>query len=464
MMKNYFWRKGSKRVPLLRKPSGILLVFAFFALAAIPGCHLFDDFDEGPFIPAQKPSLKLMAEGLTAPLVLTEAPDGSGNLFVVEQTGQIRIIKGGNLQEEPFLDISDKIIELQDHYDERGLLGLAFHPNYASNGRFFVYYSAPLWPDAPDDWDHTNVVAEYKVSGNPMMADKGSERIILHENHPYSNHNGGTLAFGPMDGYLYISIGDGGNRDDQGMGHVEDWYDRNEGGNGQDIFQNLKGDILRIDVDGAQPYGIPGSNPFVGKDGMDETWAYGLRNPYRFSFDMGGSHAMYSQDAGQEMREEINLIVKGGNYGWNVKEGTLCFNASDPENPYAQCPDVTPWGDRLLEPVIQFVNAKQPGGVGLVVVGGYVYRGDNLPRWNGRYIFGTWSDSHHVPNGKVFIAEPRMGEVLGDFNQVKFKNTPTGDLNSFLLGFGQDSEGEVYIMTSDTPGPHGHTGKVYRME
>lgn len=223
---------------------------------------------------------------------------------------KIRIIKGGSLQEEPFLDITDKVIELRERYDERGLLGLAFHPDYASNGRFFVYYSAPLWPDAPDDWDHTNVVAEYRVSNDPMKADKASERIILHENHPYFNHNGGTLAFGPMDGYLYLSIGDGGNRDDQGMGHVPDWYDRNVGGNGQDIFQNLKGDILRIGVDGAQPYSIPASNPFVGKDGLDEIYAYGFRNPYRFSFDMGGSHALYSQDAGQSLREEINLVVR----------------------------------------------------------------------------------------------------------------------------------------------------------
>ena len=459
-----------------------LQIFAFLAVLTLAtGCGFFENLDDvvkdgKDKDKAVKPALKLMAEGLSNPLYLTEAPDGSGTLFVIEQPGVIRIIKDGKLHHEPFLDIRDKIIELKEHYDERGLLGLAFHPNYAQNGRFFVFYTAPLWPDAPNDWDHTNIVAEYKVSGDPMKADKGSERIILHQNHPYFNHNGGTIAFGPMDNYLYISIGDGGNRDDQGMGHVDDWYERNVGGNGQDIMQNLMGNILRIDVDGTEPYGIPSSNPFVGTDGLDEIYAYGMRNPYRFSFDMKGQHALYSQDAGQNMREEINLVVKGGNYGWNVKEGTLCFDAASPLNPYEHCPSVDPWGNPLLDPIIQFKTiAHGHGGdgghggghggegVGLVIVGGYVYRGSELPQMYGQYIFGTWSTSHEVPNGKVFISEPQLGETLWDFNNVMFKNTPTGDLNSFLLGFGQDSEGEVYVLTTDSSSPHGKTGKVYKM-
>lgn len=445
-----------------RLVSRFLVALAVLVFAS--GCEQLDDLSD--FIKdrdkeePKKATLKLMAEGLTAPLMLTEAPDGSGNLFVIEQIGLIRVIKAdGTLREEPFLDITDKVIELNEHYDERGLLGLAFHPDYASNGRFFVYYSAPLRPSAPDDWNHTNVVAEYRVSGDPVKADKGSERVVLQEDHPYMNHNGGTLAFGPADGYLYISIGDGGNRDDQGMGHVEDWYERNVGGNGQDIYHNLKGDILRIDVDGAQPYSVPADNPFMGRDGTDETWAYGFRNPYRFSFDMGGSHALYSQDAGQALREEINLVVKEGNYGWNVKEGPLCFDASSPENPYAHCPDEDPMGNPLLGPVIQF----ETGVTGLVAVGGYVYRGNELPLWDGQYIFGTWSTSHDTPNGVVFIAQPQAAGLWG-FKQVEFANTPSGDLNSYLLGFGQDSEGEVYVLTSDTEGPHGNTGKVYKID
>jgi glucose/arabinose dehydrogenase len=455
------------------KRYGGSLLMALAVLVFASGCDLLKDLedtvDEGKD-KAKQPALKLMAEGLTSPVMLTEAPDGSGRLFVLEQPGVIRIInKHGELVEEPFLDIRDKVVELKEHYDERGLLGIAFHPDYASNGRFFIYYSAPLWPDAPADWDHTNVLAEYKVSGDPMKADKGSEQIILHQNHPYFNHNGGTVAFGPMDGYLYLSIGDGGNRDDQGRGHVEDWYDRNVGGNGQDIYENFMGDILRIDVDGGSPYGIPADNPFVGKDGLDEIYAYGFRNPYRFSFDMGGNYALYSQDAGQEMREEINWVVKGGNYGWNVKEGTLCFNAAEPLNPYSNCPDTDPHGNRLIDPIIQFKTIGGGGnggggeGVGLVVVGGYVYRGTELPHLYGQYIFGTWSTSHEVPNGKVFVSEPQLGETLWDFNTVHFKNTPSDQLNSYLLGFGQDNKGEVYVLTTDTQGPHGHTGKVYKM-
>jgi glucose/arabinose dehydrogenase len=463
MKKNYQLKSRQKSGVVERLCSKSLmglavLVLLFFA----SGCEIFDEIEDNVVDHVKTPSLKLMAEGLTSPVFLTEAPDGSGRLFVLEQPGMIRIIQDGKLVEEPFLDITDKVVELNEHYDERGLLSLAFHPGYASNGRFFIFYSSPLWPNAPNNWDHTNVVAEYTVSADPMKADKGSERILLHENHPYMNHNGGTLAFGPMDGYLYISIGDGGNRDDQGMGHAEDWYDRNPGGNGQDIYQNLKGDILRIDVNGAHPYAIPPDNPFVMTDGMDETYAYGFRNPYRFSFDMGGDYALYSQDAGQELREEINRVVKGGNYGWNVKEGTLCFNAEDPTNPFANCPDQDPQGNPLIPPVIEFKNSKHGAGVGLVVVGGYVYRGSELPHLRGQYIFGTWSKTHDVPNGLVFKSQPQMGHLWG-FSDVEFKNTPTGDLNSYLLGFGQDREGEVYVLTTDTEGPHGHTGKVYKM-
>src|SRR5688572_12634217 len=185
----------------------------------------------------------------------------------------------------------------------------------------------------------------------------------LQVDHPQANHNGGTIAFGP-DGYLYISIGDGGGRDDEGLGHVEDWYLDNAGGNGQDITQNLLGNILRIDVDRGAPYAIPADNPFVGKAGLDEIYAYGLRNPYRMAFDPGGSHILLSMDAGQELWEEVSVIEKGGNYGWNVKEGTHCFDAENPTVSPATCPSVDPTtGIPLTDPVIEFANAKQPGGL-----------------------------------------------------------------------------------------------------
>jgi glucose/arabinose dehydrogenase len=175
---------------------------------------------------------------------------GLGRRFVVDQIGVVRIpTREGRLLDEPFLDLREQIVELEDQYDERGLLGLAFHPRYAQNGRFFVYYSVPLQPAMPDSFDHANRLVEFKVSASsPNRADPGSGRVLMELAWPYSSHDGGTLAFGP-DGFLYVAMGDGGNRDEEGRGHVADWYDRNAGGNGQDLEQNLLGSILRIHVD-----------------------------------------------------------------------------------------------------------------------------------------------------------------------------------------------------------------------
>ena len=210
--------------------------------------------------------------------------------------------------------------------------------------------------------------------------------MLLEIDKPQFNHNGGTLAFGPRDGYLYISMGDGGGADDVGLGHVEDWYTANEGGNGQDIQHNLMGDILRIDVDRGAPYAIPADNPFTGTpgcaDGCDETWAYGFRNPYRMSFDMGGSRDLFVGDSGQNLWEEVSIAVRGGNFGWNVKEGAHCFSTDNPDETAAECPDAVGAphpraGDPLIDPVIEYQNEHNPegGGLGHVVVGGHVYRG-----------------------------------------------------------------------------------------
>jgi glucose/arabinose dehydrogenase len=444
----------------LRRCKNIVLLTS--AMVFANGCDFFDgDSSDEPA--ATEPHLTLIAEGFSSPLVVAEPPDNSGRLFVVEQTGMIKVIsKEGQLESEPFLDISSKLVDLREDYDERGLLGLAFHPQFASNGKFYVFYSAPLSPEAPGDWDHTNYVSEFTAPANRLKADPATERVILFQDHPYFNHNGGTLAFGPADNYLYISIGDGGNRDDEGTGHVDDWYEKNAGGNGQDITQNRMGDILRIDVDSGSPYGVPADNPFVDQDGLDEIFAYGFRNPYRFSFDMGGDHALYSQDAGQDLWEEINLVEKGGNYGWNVREGTICFDAANPESPLTECPDTDAQGDPLIEPVITFENSKHGSGVGVVIVGGYVYRGAELPHLDGAYIFGTWSKTHDALDGAIFISRP---QALGqwEFEGLSLNTSAAGDLDSYLLGFGQDAEGEMYVLTTDTPGPQGDTGKVYKL-
>lgn len=403
--------------------------------------------------------LELVADGLIQPVTMAEPPDGSGRLFIVDQVGLIHVVGAdGVLLPQPFLDVSAKMVPLMPGFDERGLLGLAFHPDYANNGRFYVYYSAP----GLGDHNHTSVIAEYMVSADPDVADAASERILLEVDQPQFNHNGGTLKFGPADGYLYISLGDGGGAHDSGPGHVDDWYEVNAGGNGQDITENLLGSILRIDVDGGVPYGIPADNPFVGQAGLDEQWAFGFRNPYRFSFDQGGSHDLLVGDAGQHLWEEVDLVVRGGNYGWNVKEGPVCFSTEHPEEPLDDCPDIDPDGRPLRDPVIAYVNAAQPGGLGVVVIGGYVYRGAGVPQLRGRYVFGDFSSTSGVPDGVVFMAKPGSANRLWHIQEISFP-ARGGRLGEFLLGFGQDQAGEVYVLTTETAGPVGTSGRVYRL-
>jgi len=422
--------------------------------------------------------LKLVADGLTSPVAIVSANDGTGRLFIVDQVGLVRVLTSdGTLLPTPFLDLRSKIVPLSPGYDERGLLGLAFHPQYASNGRFFVYYSAPR--RAGTAFNNLATFAEYHVSGDPNRADPASERVFLTLDDPQSNHNGGTIAFGP-DGYLYMSIGDGGGANDCSPSappalrgtHVADWYhaflcpDGQENGNGQDVEHNLFGNILRIDVNGPLPYGIPADNPFVGKPGLDEIYAYGFRNPYRFSFDMGGELGLLVGDAGQGRWEEVSQVVKGGNYGWNVKEGSHCFNATSSTQEPASCPSVVESGvragDRLIDPVIEYANAAQPGGLGVVVVGGVVYRGRNLPQLRGRYVFGDWSRSFTTPDGTLFAATPR-GAGPWVIQELRITTSASGRIEHKVLGFGQDPQGEVYVGVTKNTGPTGSTGKVYKL-
>ena len=408
-------------------------------------------------------ALDLVAQGFTSPIALMEAPDRSGRLFVVDQAGLIRIIDAsGTLVTEPFLDVRSRMVTLRPNFDERGLLGLAFHPQYRTNGRFYVYYSAPLRAGGPTGFDHTARIAEYRVSSNANRADPASERILLQVDKPQFNHNGGTLAFGPDDGFLYISLGDGGGGNDNGAGHVDDWYTENGGGNGQDVTQNLLGNILRIDVDGGTPYGVPRSNPFVDGPGLDEIYAYGFRNPYRFSFDMGGNGDLLAGDAGQGLWEEVSRVERGGNYGWNVKEGTHCFDAENNRASPATCPSVDPTtGIELEDPVIEYAHLSN-GGLGLVVVGGYVYRGSALRQLRGRYVFGDWSKAFATPDGSLFVASPRASG-LWPMQELTVTNNTGGRLGHYLLGFGQDADGEVYVLTTNLAGPSGTTGRVYRL-
>lgn len=402
--------------------------------------------------------LDLVATGLTSPVQLLEPSDDSGRLLVVDQIGLVRIVTGdGVLLEEPFLDLRDRIVSLMPGFDERGLLGLAFHPDYAANGRLFVYYSAPLRPGGPPGWDHTSHISEFQVSADPNRADPGSERIILQIDQPQFNHNAGKVLFGPDDGYLYISVGDGGGANDVGLGHTPVI------GNGQDLT-NLLGTILRIDVDGAAPYEIPADNPFIGTIGRDEIFAYGLRNPYRMSFDRGGDRELYIADVGQELWEEVNLGAIGANYGWNIKEGTHCFDPDDPHHSPEECRDTGYLlEDPLIDPVIEYPNHHQPGGIGSAVIGGHVYRGAALPQFRGRYIFGDWS-AHHFDEaeGLLLIAQPRK-QGLWKVAELRIQNRPGGQLGHYVLGFGEDAAGELYVFTTDNVGPTGATGNVYRI-
>lgn len=407
--------------------------------------------------------LRQVVTGLTSPLTLVEPPDGTGRLFVVDQIGLIRIIsREGQLLPEPYLDVRDRMVNLSRSYDERGLLSMAFHPNFRENRRFFIHYSAPLRSGAPEGWNNTGTVSECVQSADdPSRADPASEKIILQLDQPQSNHNGGTIAFGP-DGMLYIATGDGGGANDVGAGHVEDWYQANPGGNGQNVTENLLGKILRIDVDGGSPYGIPPDNPFARGGGKAEIFAYGLRNPYRFSFDTGGSRQLIAGDVGQELWEEVSVIRNGGNYGWNVKEGAHCFDVANPENPQIRnCPDSEPGGKPLIDPVLEYRNSRN-GGMGISVIGGYVYRGSAMPQFQGEYIFGDWSAAPRRPDGLIFVATPRP-EGPWQFQQLRIAGAPEGRLGEFVVGFGQDSAGEVYVLTSDTPGPTGQNGKVYKL-
>ncbi|MBZ0287957.1 MAG: PQQ-dependent sugar dehydrogenase [Anaerolineae bacterium] len=399
-------------------------------------------------------SVQLVAEGLSAPVAMATPNDGSGRLFVVDQAGMIRIIMPDvGLMPDPFLDLTGLIIPLRTDYDERGVLGLAFHPDYANNGRFFVYYTAPLRAEGPAGWDHTNVVAEFAVSAdNPDMGDLASQKTVLQIDQPQFNHNAGHIAFGP-DGYLYIPIGDGGGADDTAEGHTPNL------GNGQDL-SNLHGSILRIDVNGNPgEYAIPADNPFANQEGVaPEIYAYGLRNPFDISFDTGGNGELFAADAGQNLYEEVSIVTAGGNYGWNIKEGTHCFDPANADVPLESCPTTGANGEALVDPVIEYSHDD----VGVVVVGGHVYRGSALPDLAGYYIFGDYT-SGDSPNGTLLWAEPGADGGMWTWGELMVAGMPNNRIGANVLAVGKDEAGELYVLTSNTSAPSGDTGKVWKI-
>ena len=330
-----------------------------------------------------------IADGFARPTFVTHAGDGSGRLFVLEKEGFIRIVEEGQVLEEPFLDVREQVT---GSGNEQGLLGLAFHPDYPQDPRFWIAYTA--------SGDGANTLAEYRVSGDPNLADASSGRVVLAIPDPAANHNGGMVAFGP-DGYLYLSTGDGGSGQDA---------------TGQDLG-TLAAKILRLDVDGEFPYEVPADNPFVGVDGArPETWAYGLRNPWRFSFDSENGD-LWIADVGQNAWEEINYqpaASNGGeNYGWSVMEGSYCYRPSN------GCDT----GGKVL-PLFEYDHSG-----GCSVTGGYVYRGSLIPVLDGLYLFTDYCA------GAIGVLDP-TGLVA-----------PLGLILESVSSFGQDEDGEIYAVT-----------------
>lgn len=351
---------------------------------------------------------EFFVSGLTEPTDFQVAPGDTSRFFILERAGTIRVVQNGSLETMPFLDITSLT---GSSGFEQGLLGLAFHPNYATNRFFFVNYT---------DTSGDTVVARYTAASDGSSGQSGTAKTILTFEQPFSNHNGGQITFGP-DGFFYIAAGDGGS-----------------GGDPQNNAQNvgnLLGKILRIDVDGGDPYAIPSTNPFVSNSSArGEIWAYGLRNPWRFSFDKS-TEDLYIADVGQNTREEINAVLSsstgGENYGWRIMEGTICFN------PSTGCDQTG-----LTLPVHDYARS---GGF-CSVTGGFVYRGSAISSLQGHYFYGDFCNS----NVSSFRLSNGIATDFGEWTHL------LGVQLNQVSSFGQDHDGELYVLSYSD-------GKVYRL-
>jgi glucose/arabinose dehydrogenase len=411
------------------------------AVSGLAGCGVLPgEPTEGRTLPGrpEEVGLETLASGLAGPLDIAFVP-GADRRYIAEQRGLVRVHESDGLRSSPLLDLRDTV----GSGFEKGLLGLAPHPDFADNRRLFVRYSAPSRSGTPDEYSHTFVLSEFHVTEDGRSVAEGSERTVLEIPQPQANHNAGSLVFGP-DGYLFVGVGDGGAGGDQGRGHVEDWYDAVGGGNGQDVTENLLGSILRIDVGASRGgYTVPDDNPLVGREGLDEQYAWGFRNPWRLAIDGAD---LYAGDVGQNRFEELNRVERGGNYGWNVKEATHCFQSES-------CPDTTPdsvrGGERLRDPVVEYPHSGDPVS-GISIIAGNVYRGSALPGLEGTYVFGDFQ-----AEGTLFVAEP-TDEGLWDTGTLSIAD---GDASSLqrLRSFGRD-DGELYVL-----GTGNGSGGLYRL-
>lgn len=425
------------------------LVFVGTLGQAVAGGALEDpiarDIPQGTIQVALEP----VADGMISPVWGTVSSVHPGRLYVADQAGILWAVELATGRKWVFLDLREKLVELgafgPGTFDERGFLGVAFHPDYANNGLLYTYTSEPAegrvdFSNIPRGTaNHYSVIREWRVRSprdGDAVVDASGSRPLMKIAQPQFNHNAGAINFGP-DGLLYIALGDGGNADDQGFGHTPD-------GNGQDTTNPL-GDILRINPTGSSSangrYGIPARNPFVGRAGfLPEIYAYGFRNPYRFSFDKD-SGRLWAADVGQNDIEEVNVVVSGGNYGWRMKEGTFRFNTNGAGDGFvtARTPGQPA---NLRDPIAEYDHDD-----GVAVVGGFVYRGNRVPALRGLYVFGETI-------GRLFY--------LASSPRAIFEAT-NGPINARVLGTGQDAAGELYVLVNAEGVPFGTTGRVLRV-
>jgi|GEM_PF-865567 len=414
--------------------------------------------------------LQTTLTGITSPMQWLSANDGTGRMFLVEQTGKIKIFNNGSLNATPFLDVSSRLVALSPNYDERGLLSMAFHPGFSNPSspgyrKIYTYTSEPVAGTADftvpmtGPFNHQSVVAEWQVSaGNPDVIDPATRREVMRIDEPQSNHNGCTLLFRPSDHYLYLSLGDGGAADDAGDGHNPTT------GNGQDLTTVL-GKILRIDPldpaltsTGGDPvsangkYRVPISNPFVATtqpaNRVAEIYAFGLRNVFRFSFDPP-SDKLVAGDVGQDHVEEIDLIEAAKNYGWNRKEGTFLFHSNG-----SVSPDPSP-DPALTNPLAEYSHDD-----GIAVLGGFVYHGTGVLALPGKYVFGDLTaPGSSPPSGRLFYLDDLSSATIKEFRIGNVERA----LGLLLKGFGQDASGELYVLADTNIGPTGTTGRILKI-
>jgi glucose/arabinose dehydrogenase len=487
--------------------AAFVVLCAMLAATATFAHPPWNPYDDTRFAPITRfgPSvgIEVVAKGdatntLTSPLKGVVAPGLPNHIFIVDQTGIVWAVNLTTKVRTKFLDVASLVIKLgvcgPDTFDERGLLGLAFHPNYQQNGKFYTYTSEPdgsgpvtIRSPVPFDPDHQNVVSEWVAvtPGNPAAGVHAGRRELMRLNWPQFNHNGGDLAFGP-DGKLYISMGDGGGADDADgklfilalpkhpqtstcsvqaltTGHQDD-------GNAQKL-NTYNGKIHRIDVNppftAGKQYSVPADNPFVSRPGaLPEIWAHGVRNPWRFSFD-SQTGELYEGDVGQNDIEEVNLIVRGGNFGWNFKEGTVFFHIVRGANPgFASVnPDPArgPIPEGLIDPIAQYDTHHE----GHSVIGGYVYHGGGIPQLRGKYVFGDFALLFKFPRGphdyaRLFtMSAGRSDDGLRAISELMV--LPGGKVSLALLGIGQDAQGEIYMMGNVSGLPFGNSGVVVKL-